>query len=143
MYDVFERIQLKCSAALSEVKKWTADIRINGLCFLIKWCTCSRTDGYPATLQKVDPSWTLFLGITRNFHFSHFFPNTLEIVARNIHFLYLKNIYEQHYNLRHNISELYNVLIQTRLTASKTKHDIEYSKLGIQVASRVAERLKN
>ena len=46
------------------------------------------------------------------------------------------------YNLGHNILELYNVLIQTRLTTSKTKRDIQYSKLGIQVASRVAERLK-
>ena len=38
--------------------------------------------------------------------------------------------------------ELYNVLIQARLTTSKTKRDIYYSKLGIWVASRVAERLK-
>ena len=42
------------------------------------------------------------------------------------------------YNLGHNILELYNVLIQARLTTSKTKRDIQYSKLGI----RVAERLK-
>ena len=28
------------------------------------------------------------------------------------------------------------------LTTSKTKRDIQYSKLGIRVASRVAERLK-
>ena len=47
------------------------------------------------------------------------------------------------YNLGHNILELYNVLIQTRLTTSKTKRDIQYRKLGIQVASRVAERLTN
>ena len=46
------------------------------------------------------------------------------------------------YNLGHNILELYNVLIQTRLTTSKAKHDIHYGKLGIRVASRVAERLK-
>ena len=45
-------------------------------------------------------------------------------------------------NLGHNILELYNVLVQIRLTTSKTKRDIEYSKLGIRVASRVAERLK-
>ena len=38
--------------------------------------------------------------------------------------------------------ELYNVLVQIRLTKSKTKRDIQYSKLGIGVASRVAERLK-
>ena len=46
------------------------------------------------------------------------------------------------YNHGHNILELFNVLIQTRLTTSKSKCDIEYSKLGIRVASRVAERLK-
>ena len=38
--------------------------------------------------------------------------------------------------------ELYNVLVQIRLTTSKTKRDIKYIKLGIRVASRVAERLK-
>ena len=46
------------------------------------------------------------------------------------------------YNLGHNILELYNVLAQIRLTTSKTKRGIEYSELGIQVASRIAERLK-
>ena len=34
----------------------------------------------------------------------------------------------------HNISELDNLLIQTRLTTSKTKRVIQYSKLGIGVA---------
>ena len=38
--------------------------------------------------------------------------------------------------------ELYNVLVRIRLTTSKMKCDIEYIKLGIRVASRVAERLK-
>ena len=38
--------------------------------------------------------------------------------------------------------ELSNILAQVRLTASKTKLDIQYSKLGIPVASGVAERLK-
>ena len=37
--------------------------------------------------------------------------------------------------------EFYNVLIQIRLTTSKTKRDIYYSKFNIQVASRVAEQL--
>ena len=46
------------------------------------------------------------------------------------------------YNLGNNILKLYNALIQTRLTTSKTKRDIQFSKLGIRVASRVAERLK-
>ena len=35
------------------------------------------------------------------------------------------------YNLVHNILELYNVLIQARLTTSKTKRDIKYSKLEL------------
>ena len=43
------------------------------------------------------------------------------------------------YNFDHSILELYNVLIQTRLTTSKTKRDIQYRKLGIRVASRAAE----
>ena len=46
------------------------------------------------------------------------------------------------YNLGHNILELYNVLVQIRLTTSKTKRGIQYSKIGIRVASRVTERLK-
>ena len=44
-------------------------------------------------------------------------------------------------NLGHNISELYSVLVQIRLTTSKTKRDIRYDKLGRQVASRAAEQL--
>ena len=35
-----------------------------------------------------------------------------------------------YYNLGHNISELYNVLIHIRLTTSKMERDILYSKLG-------------
>ena len=46
-------------------------------------------------------------------------------------------------NLGHNTLELCNVLVQIPLNASKTKRDIQYSKLGIQVASSVAKRLKN
>ena len=46
------------------------------------------------------------------------------------------------HNLGHNILELCNVLVQIRFTTSKTKRDIQYSKLNIRVASRVAERLK-
>ena len=46
------------------------------------------------------------------------------------------------YHLGHNILELYNILVQIRFTTSKTKRDIQYSKLSIRVASRVAERLK-
>ena len=44
------------------------------------------------------------------------------------------------YNLDHNILELYNVLVQIQLTTSKTKRDIYYTKLGIRVALRDAER---
>ena len=44
------------------------------------------------------------------------------------------------YNLGHNILQFYNVLIQIRLTTSKAKRDIQYCKLGMRVASRVAKR---
>ena len=47
------------------------------------------------------------------------------------------------YNLDHNILELYNILVQIRFTISKTEFDIQYSKLGMRVASRVAEQLKS
>ena len=46
------------------------------------------------------------------------------------------------YNLGQSIFELYNVLVAIRLTTSKMKRGIQYSKVSIQVASRVAERLK-
>ena len=46
------------------------------------------------------------------------------------------------YNAGHNILELYNGLIQVRVNTSKTKLNIQYNKLGIRVASLVAERLK-
>ena len=46
------------------------------------------------------------------------------------------------YNPGHNILELYNMLVQARFITSKRKLDIQCSKLGIQVAERVAERLK-
>ena len=42
------------------------------------------------------------------------------------------------YNIGHNVLELYNVLVQIRFTTSKTKRDIQYSKLGIRVTLRVA-----
>ena len=55
-----------------------------------------------------------------------------------------KNIFAKGYkpscNHVHNILELYNVLIQTRLTTSKTKRDVYYCKLGIRVASRVGNK---
>ena len=43
------------------------------------------------------------------------------------------------YNLDHNILEPYNVLIETRLTTSKTKRDIYYGKPGTRVAPRAVE----
>ena len=49
--------------------------------------------------------------------------------------------YDATYNPGHNILELYNILVQIQFTTSKRKLDIYYSKLGIQVASRVAKRL--
>ena len=45
-------------------------------------------------------------------------------------------------NFAHDILELYNVSVQVWSTTNKTKRDIHYSKLGIQVVSRVVERLK-
>ena len=45
-------------------------------------------------------------------------------------------------NPGYNILELYNILVHIRFTANKTKLDIKYSKLGIRVASRVAEQVK-
>ena len=45
-------------------------------------------------------------------------------------------------NPDHNILELYNILVQVRFNTSKTELDIQYSKLGKRVGSRVAERLK-
>ena len=45
-------------------------------------------------------------------------------------------------NHGHNILGLDNVLIQTRLTTNKTKRNIQYTKLGITIASRVTKRLK-
>ena len=47
-----------------------------------------------------------------------------------------------YYSPGHNILELYNILAQIQFTTSKRKLDIKYRKLGIKVASRVAERLK-
>ena len=46
------------------------------------------------------------------------------------------------YNLVHNILEHYNVLVEIRLTTSKTKRDIQYSKLGIGIVLRFAKRFK-
>ena len=42
----------------------------------------------------------------------------------------------------HNILELHILLLQVRLATSKTKFDIWYHKIGIRIASRVAERCK-
>ena len=46
------------------------------------------------------------------------------------------------YNPGHNIFEIYNVLVQIPVATSKAKLDMQYNKLGVQVAPRVAERLK-
>ena len=46
------------------------------------------------------------------------------------------------HSLVYSISIAYNILVRVRFTTSKTKLNIQYSKLGLRVASRVAERLK-
>ena len=46
------------------------------------------------------------------------------------------------YNLGHNILELYNVLVQIQLTTSKTKRNILYSKLGIELPHKLTNNLR-
>ena len=46
------------------------------------------------------------------------------------------------YNSGHNILELSIVLVYVRVSTNKAKLDIQYDKIGIRVASQVAERLK-
>ena len=71
---------------------------------------------------------------------------TAKIIYRDLvfdsYFITYYTVKIKNYHLGHNILELYNVLVEIRLTKSKTKRDIKYSKLGIQAASRVAKRLK-
>ena len=45
-------------------------------------------------------------------------------------------------NPGHNILKLYSVLVQDGFAKSKIKLDIQYNKLGTQVASRVANDLR-
>ena len=42
----------------------------------------------------------------------------------------------------HNILELYNVTVQIRVTTTKRKRVISYSKVGIRVATQVAKQHK-
>ena len=78
--------------------------------------------------------------------FFHFWNRSISILSGWKKVLPLKHFTNNFplstYNLGRNILELYNVLVQIRLTTSKTKHDISYSKLGIRVASPVAKQLK-
>ena len=53
----------------------------------------------------------------------------------------MHNMRQRDYNHGHNILELYNVLIQTQLTTSKTKRDIYYGKLGTYPAQIVVPDL--
>ena len=46
------------------------------------------------------------------------------------------------YNLCYNISELCNVSVQIKLTTSKMKRGIQYSKLGIQVLNELSNDLR-
>ena len=73
--------------------------------------------------------------------FIHYFIH-LNLLILFIKFLIRQGLNKISYNARHNILELRNILVQIRFTTSKTKVDVQYSKLGIQVTSRVAERLK-
>ena len=50
--------------------------------------------------------------------------------------------YKQTYNLGHDILELYNAVIQIRLTRRKTKSDIQYSKLGIHLPHELPNDLR-
>ena len=67
-----------------------------------------------------------------NEHFSQNFESSLEVQRAKRKFSD---------NTGHNILELYNILVQIRFTTSKRKLDIQYRKLGIRVALRVAEWL--
>ena len=69
----------------------------------------------------------------RNEHFFQILKSSLEVYRAKRKFSD---------NLGHNILELYNILVQSRFTTSKRKFDIQYSKLGIRVASIVVKRLK-
>ena len=67
----------------------------------------------------------------------------MSISSRNLnHHWRCRDQNENFDNLGHKILEIYNVLVQIRLTASKTKRDIQYSKIGIHVISSFGERLK-
>ena len=68
-----------------------------------------------------------------NEHFFQLFESSLEVLRAKIKFSD---------NHGHNILKLYNILTQVRITTSKKKFDIKYSKLGGGVSSSVAERLK-
>ena len=68
-----------------------------------------------------------------NEHFFQKFESSLEVQRAKRKFLD---------NLGHNILELYDILVQILLTTSKTEIYIQYSKLGIRVASRVPQRPK-
>ena len=74
-------------------------------------------------------------------HAQLFIPLFKFILQYNNSACYLKYSNSSH-NLVYNILIIYNTLVRVRFTTSKTKLNIQYSKLGVQVASRVAERLK-
>ena len=68
---------------------------------------------------------------SQTYHENIFFETFLQ-------FLICGNLFEN-YNCGYDILELHNILVQIQFTTSKTKLDIQYSKL----VTRVAERLKD
>ena len=69
---------------------------------------------------------------------AHVFIVLLTLNAYIVDYKYVFTCYDPGYN----ILEIYNILVQVRVTTNKTKRDIQYSKIGIRVALPVAERLK-
>ena len=59
----------------------------------------------------------------------------------DLHWKYREQKKKNSDSLGHKILELYNVLVQIRLTTGKMKRDIKYSKHGIRAAERVVKQL--
>ena len=55
-------------------------------------------------------------------------------------FAYLPHdVWFENYNSVYNILQLYNVLVQVQSATSKAKFDMQYSKLGVPVVSRLKD----
>ena len=68
--------------------------------------------------------------LKQNQHFYYKFKSSLEVQMEK------RKVSD---NLSHNTFGLYNILVPERFTTNKTKLDIQYRKLGIRVAERVAK----